>query len=353
MIKDLVHLFLKLGFFAYGGPASHIAMMREEVVDKKAWFTDQEFLDMLSFTNLIPGPNSTEMAIMIGYKKAGLLGLVTAGLCFIVPAVGIVMFLTMFYVRYQQVPQFQNIFKGMLPSIFLIISMAVFKLSKKTIKNNEMMILLVIFSIMILLGLSEFVVLLFGGLYYYFKSRKSKVLAVEPFSFSMLFFTFLKIGAVLYGSGYVLISFLQTELVHKLDWLTQSQLIDLVAIGEITPGPVFTTATAVGYFLGGVKGSLLATAGIFIPSFLFIAILAPLYEKLKEMAWIQAVLKGLSVASLAIMVSVSIDLAVSLTQDIRVLMIGVIVSIASIIWKPKSPQLILLGAFLGLIVFSI
>ena len=349
MYKDLLKLFLKLGFFAYGGPAAHISMMREEVVDKHAWFSDQEFLEMLSFTNLIPGPNSTEMAILIGYKKAGIIGLLIAGLSFIIPAVFIVLVLSAFYVRYHTVPQIQSIFNGMLPAILIIITLAILKLTQKSLKGIEMYLLFIVLTVLLVVGISEFVILLFGALYYIFRYRSNKIRAVEPFSFTILFMTFLKIGAVLYGSGYVLISFLQTELVQNLGWLTQSQLIDLVAIGEITPGPVFTTATAVGYFLGGLEGGLLATVGIFIPSFIFIGVLSPVYDKLKEMAWIQSVLKGLSVASLAIMLSVAIDLGITVSSNLSVMLIGVVMLASYQLFEMKSTYLILIGAVLGFI----
>lgn len=344
---DLFKVFLKLGFFAYGGPAAHISMMREEVVDKYQWFTDQEFLDMLSFTNLIPGPNSTEMAILIGYKKAGFKGLLIAGLSFIVPAVLLVLILTGFYVEYHTVPQVKSVFNGMLPAILITISLAILKLTQKSLKGFEMFALFIGFTILLILGVSEFVILLFGAIYYFFKYRSNKLRAVEPFSFTVLFMTFLKIGAVLYGSGYVLISFLQTELVQNLGWLTQAQLIDLVAIGEITPGPVFTTATAVGYFLGGTSGGLLATLGIFLPSFIFIAILSPVYDRLKELAWIQTVLKGLSVASLSIMMSVAISLGLSVTSNGSTLLITVLMLLAHKFLKLKSTYLILIGGVLG------
>lgn len=347
MHKELMKLFLRLGFFAYGGPAAHISMMREEVVEKKSWFSNEEFLDMVSFTNLIPGPNSTEIAILIGYKQAGIMGLLIAGLSFIIPAVILVVLITAFYSRYNQVPQIQSVFNGMLPSIFLIISLAILKLSNKTIKNTEMMILFIVFTVALLMGISEFIILFLSGFYYLLRSYKDRILSLEPFSLSLLFLTFFKIGAVLYGSGYVLISFLQTELVTNLGWLSQSQLIDLVAIGEITPGPVFTTATAVGYFLGGIQGSLLATVAIFTPSFIFIAFLAPLYDKLKGLNWIQSVLKGLSIASLAIMASVTLKLAMSLASDIKLIFVGLAILALSQVFKLKSTYLILIGALLG------
>ena len=345
----LFKLFLKLGFFAFGGPAAHISMMYDEVVTKNEWFTDQEFLNMISFTNLIPGPNSTEMAILIGYKMGGILGLLISGLSFIIPAVLIVLGFTHFYVHYYHIPQIQNVFNGMLPSIFLIISLAVFKLSRKTIKSKEETFLLAGLFVLLILGISEFLILLVGGIYFLLKNYKNKLLSIEPFSFSILFLLFLKIGSILYGSGYVLISFLQTELVNKNSWLTLKQLVDLVAIGEITPGPVFTTATAIGYYLGRVKGAFISTVGIFTPSFIFIGIISPIYDKLKEKQWIQELLQGLSIASLAIMYYVSFNLAKSILSNIQMIIFTFSMIVIWKLFKLKSPYLILIGATLGFI----
>ncbi|HLV49862.1 MAG TPA: chromate transporter [Erysipelothrix sp.] len=351
--KDLARLFLRLGFFAYGGPAAHISMMRDEVVDRKGWYTDEEFLDMIGFTNLIPGPNSTELAILIGYKQGGLIGLLISGLCFIIPAVVIVLIFTAFYMKYQSLPQVQSILKGMIPAIFLIVMGAVIKLGQKTIKDYESMLLVLVGVILIFFNVSEVWVLFLGPLYFLLKRvlTSTKNLAVEPFSLVILFMTFLKIGSILYGSGYVLISFLQTEFVEKLSWLTSTQLIELVAIGEITPGPVFTTATAVGYFLGGGLGSLLATLGIFIPSFLLISILYPLYERIKTITWTQAFLKGINLASMAMLASVGLKLGLGSLDNITTITLTSIAFVLFSFFKLKPTHLILLGAVLGYIVY--
>lgn len=346
---DLFKLFLKLGFFAFGGPAAHISMMHDEVVTKRKWFSNSEFLEMISLTNLIPGPNSTELAILIGYRKGGLLGLLISGLSFIVPAVLIVLGFTHFYMSYYHIPQIQNIFKGMLPSIFLIIIMAVLKLSKKTIKEKNSLIFLIVLFILLLLGLPEFVVLIFGALFYLTKSYSHKYFSVEPFSLSLLFLLFIKIGSILYGSGYVLISFLQTDLVNRLSWLTQQQLIDLVAIGEFTPGPVFTTATAIGYYLGGIRGALVSTLGIFTPSFIFIFIISLIYERIKDKLYIQELLKGLSIASLAIMLFVSFNLATSILSSIEMIIFSIVILATILIFNVKTIYVLLIGATLGFI----
>lgn len=344
---QLFKLFLKLGFFAFGGPAAHISMMYDEVVTKKSWFTDDEFLNMMGFTNIIPGPNSTEMAILIGYKIGGVSGLLISGLSFIIPAVLMVLGVTHFYIVYSHIPQVQNIFKGMLPSIFLIIALAVFKIGKKTIKNNEDLIVFVGLFLLLMIGLSELFVILIGGVYYLSKNVGYKLFTIEPFSFTLLFLLFLKIGSVLYGSGYVLISFLQSSLVNQYSWLTLTELVDLVAIGEMTPGPVFTTATAIGYYLGGIKGALVSTFGIFTPSFLFIGILSPIYERIKTKKWIQNLLKGLSIASLSIMLFVSFTLASSVLSSGKFVIFMIIMSLFIKLYKPNPTYLIILGSLLG------
>lgn len=346
---DLFKLFVKLGFFAFGGPAAHISMMHDEVVTKHKWFSNTEFLEMISLTNLIPGPNSTELAFLIGYRKGGILGLLISGFSFIIPAVLIVLGFTHFYMTYYHIPQIQNIFKGMLPSIFLIIIMAVQKLSKKTIKEKKSFFLLIALFILLLLGIPEFVVLIFGALFYVAKSYKDKYFSIEPFSFLLLFLLFLKIGSILYGSGYVLIGFLQADLVNRYAWLTQAQLIDLVAIGEFTPGPVFTTATAIGYYLGGLRGALFSTFGIFTPSFIFVFMISQIYERIKDKLYIQSLLKGLSIASLAIMFFVSFNLAITILSSIEMFIFSIIILAALLILNLKSIYVLIIGAILGLI----
>ncbi len=349
MIKQLATLFFKLGVFAFGGPAAHTAMMNEEVVQKRKWFTQDEFLDLISFTNLIPGPNSTELAILIGYKKAGIIGLLVAGISFIIPAVIIVLIFTMIYISYETIPAIQNVLKGMIPVMITIIAMATVKMSKNKMKGTENWIILIISLILLLINLNEFIVLIIAGLLKVILSHKDKVLAIEPFSFTLLFLTFLKIGVLLYGSGYVLISFVQTAFVNQLGWLTQQELINLVMIGEITPGPLFTTATAIGYYLGGTLGALLSTVGIFLPSFALIGLLYPFYEKLRERKAIQTMIKGIGIASLAIMVHVVITLTLSIRGSlISLLMLGAML-IISYKYKVNSFILIIVGALLGLL----
>ena len=321
MLKELFIIFSKLGFLAFGGPAAHIAMMHDEVVVRRGWYTEASYMDMIAFTNLLPGPNSTEMAILIGYTQAKFKGLLVAGLAFIMPAVLIVLGLTAVYTTYNTLPEVQAVLRG----------------------------LLAILVVMTFLNVPEIIVLLSGALYFLLKRVRTRfnTLAVEPVSLVVLFMTFLKIGAVLYGSGYVLISFIQTEFVEKLGWLTSSQLIDLIAIGEITPGPIFTTATAVGYFLGGISGSIVATLWIFVPSFLLIGILFPVYEKIKRLDIVREALKGVSIAGLAIMVSVVLNLGWIVISDISLLTILLVAIVLGVFFKLKPTHLLLIGAIMG------
>lgn len=349
MLKELFLIFTKLGFLAFGGPAAHIAMMHDEVVVRRGWYTEASYMDMIAFTNLLPGPNSTEMAILIGYTQAKFKGLLVAGLAFIMPAVLIVLGLTAVYTTYNTLPEVQAVLRGLIPILVIIIFLAVYKMGIKTVNKIEHLVLLAILVVMTFLNVPEIIVLLSGALYFLLKRVRTRfnTLAVEPVSLVVLFMTFLKIGAVLYGSGYVLISFIQTEFVEKLGWLTSSQLIDLIAIGEITPGPIFTTATAVGYFLGGISGSIVATLGIFVPSFLLIGILFPVYEKIKKLDIVREALKGVSIAGLAIMVSVVLNLGWIVISDISLLTILLVAIVLGVFFKLKPTHLLLIGAIMG------
>lgn len=353
MVKEIIFVFLKLGLFAFGGPAAHIALMEEEFVDKRKWLSKQEFLDLLGFTNLIPGPNSTEMAIMIGWKRAGVAGLFAAGIAFIFPAMIIVMIVAMLYSKYSDLSQIQAIFGALKPIVTAIILAAFIKLSKVLIEDKKRIIIFLLAIILTLLGLEEVIVLLLAGVAYLGVEKalksKNKILMVEPISLTIIFLTFLKIGALLFGSGYVLFSFVHTEFVEKLGVLTDAQMIDAIAVGEFTPGPVLTTATFIGYRLHGLAGGLLATAGIFLPSFLLILILGPVFNRLKEINWISLLLKGVATGSLALMVIVIVNLATETLvnwQTVLLFMAGLV----GIVKFKKSPMLFIgLGLVLGLV----
>jgi chromate transporter len=296
-VKEVAALFLKLGFIGFGGPAAHIAMMREEVVVKKKWLEEQHFLDLIGATNLIPGPNSTEMAIHIGHERAGWKGLIVAGFCFIVPAVLLTGVFAWLYKDYGQLPEIQPFLYGIKPAIIAIILGAIFPLAKKSLKTVQLGIIGCIVLLLALLQFNE-IMLLFGAgflaLFWNSLTNKnastkeniwiplmlfpiSKTTLLAPTNFN-LFLIFLKIGAILYGSGYVLFAFLDAELVAK-GLLTRTELIDAIAVGQFTPGPVFSSVTFVGYQINGISGAFISTLAIFLPSFAFVALLNPLVKK--------------------------------------------------------------------------
>lgn len=284
-LAEVATLFLKLGFTAFGGPAAHIAIMHDEVVSRREWLTDEQFLDLLGATNLIPGPNSTEMAIHIGYVRAGWPGLIAAGLGFILPAALIVLALAWLYVQFGTTPTAGWLLYGIKPVVIAIIAQALWALGGKALKNSALALIGAAVTGLYFLGVHEIVLLFAGGLIFMFLSNRERIRKINPvillpvgvaalsqsaipFSLSILFLNFLKIGSVLYGSGYVLLAFLRADFVLRLGWLTDQQLLDAVAIGQVTPGPLFTAATFIGYLLGGMPGALLATLGIFLPSFI-------------------------------------------------------------------------------------
>lgn len=349
--KEICLVFAKLGLFAFGGPAAHIAMMEDELVTKRKWLTKSDFMDLLGFTNLIPGPNSTELAIALGYKRGGKLGLLLAGICFIFPAMTIVLLLAMFYKEYGEVPLIEAIFTGIKPVILAVIIQALFRLGQTTIKDTKSLFLFLAAYLLALMGVGEITILILTGLTMLLIQQsvkwRSRHLAVEPMSLTLLFLTFLKIGSVLYGSGYVLLAFLQAEFINRYAALTSTQLLDAVAIGQFTPGPVFTTATFVGYLIQGVPGALLATVGIFLPSFLLILLLHPLFNKLRSSKIFAGILDGITVASLALMASVSWQLGMATFVSWVSAVIFAVSFIALIKFKVNSSYLIIMGGFIG------
>jgi len=381
-LGEIVRLFLRMGFTAYGGPAAHIGMFHDEVVKRRKWLTDQEFLDLVGATNLIPGPNSTEMAIHIGYLRAGWPGLILGGACFIVPAMLIVIALAAVYVRYGSTPQVEWLLYGIKPVVIAIIIQALWSLGKKAVKNWLLAFTGAAVLVLYFLGVNEIPLLAAGGLFIMLAtnvqrlkkpdkislllplagwSRLARKAAIQlvsletlvapitavPFSLPQMFLTFLKIGAVLYGSGYVLLAFLRSDFVVRLGWITDQQLLDAVAIGQVTPGPLFTTATFIGYILGGTPGALLATLGIFLPSFVFVAITNPLIPRMRSSAWVSGVLDGVNAASLGLMAAVTIQLARSSLTDPVTILIS-LASLVLLLWlKINSTWLIIGGAAIG------
>ena len=366
-LTEIAKLFFKLGLTAFGGPAAHISMMHDETVSRRKWLNDQEFMDLIGATNLIPGPNSTELAIHIGYLRGGWKGLVTAGICFIGPAMAIVLLLSWAYVKFGTLPEAQWLLYGVKPVVVAVIIQALWNLGKKAIKGWQTAVLGIIILLFYFLGVNEIVLLLAGGLTAMLAKNYSRinknmavmmlplgaigttVQATTAFSYPTLFFTFLKIGSVLYGSGYVLLAFLRGDLVENFGWLTDQQLIDAVAIGQITPGPVFTTATFIGYVVGGWLGAVLATIGIFLPSFIFVAISNPIIPKMRKSVWFSSLLDGVNAASLSLMAAVSWQLGKSSLADPLTIIVAIAALILLMRYKVNTTWLILGGAAIGLI----
>jgi chromate transporter len=352
---------------AFGGPAAHIAMMHNEIVKRRKWLSDQQFLDLVGATNLIPGPNSTEMAIHIGFLRAGWPGLIMGGICFIVPAMLIVLFLAWVYVRFGATPQAEWLLYGIKPVVIAIIVQALGSLGQKAVKGALTAAVAVIVITLYFMGINEIALLFGGGLivmlvrnYRRLRRRMAGIFiplssvgilsyVYIPFSLPQLFLTFLKIGAVLYGSGYVLLAFLRADFVVRFGWLTDQQLMDAIAIGQVTPGPVFTTATFIGFVLGGIPGALLATLAIFLPSFIFVAISNPLIPRIRNSAWVSGLLDGVNVASLGLMAAVTWQLGrASLTGPLTILI--ALSSFVLLIWfKVNSTWLIAGGGLIGLL----
>lgn len=373
-LSELARLFWRLGITAFGGPAAHIAMFRDEVVNRRKWITDEYFLDLLGATNLIPGPNSTEMAIHIGLLRGGWRGLVLAGVCFILPAMLIVLGLAIIYDEYGTTPTAEWLLYGIKPVIIAVVLQAVWGLSRKAIKSRVLAVIGLAAFGLYLLGLNELLLMFGGGLIAMLIANASrlrqaaessavKLLSVFPpgpfliqsytsngheVSLLTLFLTFLKIGGTLYGSGYVLLAFVQNDFVERLGWLTNEQLLDAVAIGQFTPGPVFTTATFIGYLVAGVPGAVLATIAIFLPAFVFVYISSPFIPRLRSSKWLGALLDGVNVAALGLMAAVTVELGRDALVDWVTVALAIAAAVLLIRFKVNSTWLILGGAVVGL-----
>jgi chromate transporter len=362
-LKEVGKLFLKLGTIAFGGPAAHIAMMEDEVVKKRKWMTHEHFLDLVGATNLIPGPNSTEMTMHCGHERAGWKGLVVAGAAFILPAVLITMVFAWLYSKYGQLPQVEPYIYGIKPAVIAIIFSALISLGQKALKSTELWILGILTAAAALLGVNEILALFgcgFAGLLLYFIRNRTAtangfapflllqapLLAVQSSNFK-IWLSFLKVGALLYGSGYVLFAFLDAELVAK-GLLTRQELMDAVAVGQFTPGPVLSTATFVGWQLNGFWGAVAATVGIFIPSFVFVAILNPLIPKLRKSKAMSAFLDAINVAAVAVILAVAVEMSRDTLTDWRTVVIAVISFIVVFKFKKLNSAFIVIGgAILG------
>jgi chromate transporter len=337
-------------------PAAHIAMMEDEVVRRRGWLTREEFLDLLGATNLIPGPNSTEMAIHIGHRCAGWPGLIVAGLCFIVPAMVIVLGCAWAYVRFGKLPQAEAVLYGIKPVIIAVVVQALWGLGKTALKTPVLWVVAVGAALVSFLRVNELLVLLVGGLVVSIvgaKQQTKTLSAIAPFALWPMFLFFLKVGSVLYGSGYVLLAFLRNGLVERLGWLTEAQLLDAVAVGQITPGPVFTTATFIGYLLGGTSAALLATLGIFLPAFFFVAMSGPLVPRIRRSRMAGAFLDGINAASLALMAVVTVHLGRAAFVDWMTIVFGVMAAILLLRYRVNSAWLVLGGVAGGLLARAI
>ena len=369
-LSSLALLFLRLGTTAFGGPAAHIAMMEDEVVRRRKWMTRDEFLDLLGAANLIPGPNSTELAIHIGHRQAGWPGLLVAGSSFILPAMLIVMSFAWAYVRYGSLPQVAGILYGVKPVIIAIVLQALWSLARTAVKTKFLAVVGFVAVILTFLRIHELLVLFGAGLAVVLartiaqrrNDLKSVVTVVMLFqtgsagavSFGLwpLFLFFLKVGAILYGSGYVLLAFIRADLVERWHWLTETQLLDAIAVGQVTPGPVFTTATFIGYVLGGTRGALVGTLGIFLPAFFFVAVSGPLVPRIRRSAMAGAFLDGVNVAALALMLVVTYQLGRAAVVDFVTLVLALISAFILFRWRINSAWLILAGAIVGWFLFG-
>lgn len=362
-LSELAWLFLRLGATTFGGPAVHIAVMQDEVVRRRNWLTQDEFVDLVGATNLIPGPNSTEMAIHIGHRVQGWTGLVVAGAAFIVPATLIVTLLAWAYVEFHTLPPVEGVLSGVKPVIIAVVAQALWNLGRTCVKSWTLAVLGIVAIGLVAAGVNELIVLFgAGGLLAIGKAvqRGSPVAMLLPWANAAvgaeeavglwpLFGVFLKIGSVLFGSGYVLLAFLQAELVESRGWLTEQQLLDAVAVGQVTPGPVFTTATFIGYLLGGVPGAAVATAGIFLPAFVFVALSVPILPWLRRSPVAAAFLDGVNVASLALMAVVTWQLAGAALVDWISVLLAVGSAVLLLGFRVNSSWLVLAGAAVGLI----
>ncbi|MDB4901801.1 MAG: chromate transporter [Mucilaginibacter sp.] len=358
-LKEIALLFLKLGTTAFGGPAAHIAMMRQEVVIKKKWITEQHFLDLIGATNLIPGPNSTEMAIHIGQERGGWKGLLIAGFCFIMPAVLITGCFAWLYKDYGHLPQVQPFIYGVKPAVISVILAAIYPLAKKSLQTIELGIIGIAALILSLFNFSE-VIILFGagfvamGLMAIRLKKFNSAKSLAPLFLTgtgngflstlnlRLFLSFLKIGAILYGSGYVLFAFLDSELVaHGI--ISRQQLIDAIAVGQFTPGPVFSSVTFIGYQVNGFNGAVISTIGIFLPSFLFVALLNPLVRKMRGSKLFAAFLNAVNVASIALIIAVCYQMGKDSVSDWRAVLIAVCSAFILFKFKTINSVFIILG----------
>jgi len=370
-LAEIAWVFLKFGTIAFGGPAAHIAMMEDQFVRRRKWITETEFLDRLAAANLIPGPSSTEMAIFIGQLKRGWRGLIVAGSCFLIPAAVMVSLIAWAYVRYGSLPKVAGLLFAVKPVVVAIVIQALGKLAKTGMRTATLVVIAGLSVALNLLGLTPIVVLVVAGaLSAAALMMRGRTLAMPalglprllaaimatgataaafPVTLIRLFLSFLKIGSVIFGSGYVLLVFLQSEFVERLHWLTEKQLLDAVAVGQFTPGPVFTTATFIGYIVAGWIGAVVATVGIFLPGFILVALSGPLIPRMRRSPVVAAALDGVVAGSLALMAVVTWQLGKASIVDWTTLAIFAVSLIALLRFRVNSVWLILGAAVVGIV----
>ena len=387
-LRELAALFLKLGAISFGGPAAHIALIEEEVVRKREWMTRQQFLDMLGAANLIPGPTSTEIAINVGFVRAGWTGLCIAGASFILPAALITGAFAWIYVRLGTLSQATSVLAGIKPAVIAVIAIAIWRLGKTAVRDAGLAALGVVALAAFLLRINPIAILFVGGALGMLARHASQLraagtvilfprfaqlaqraswrslgiftlvsaaaapTATRP-SLARIALFFLKVGAVLYGGGYVLLAFLDQGLVHQHAWLTEQQLLDAVAIGQFTPGPVLSTATFIGYILGGAPGAAVATLAIFLPSFFYVSLLAPVLFRLRQSPWMAAFLDSVNVCALALMVGVTIRLATDALRGWPAWVIATTALAVLLRWKLNPAWVVLGGGIAGLLLASL
>lgn len=357
-LKEVAQLFFKLGSIAFGGPAAHIAMMENEVVKRRKWMTPQHFLDLVGATNLIPGPNSTEMTMHCGHERAGWKGLIVAGACFVFPAVVITMVFAWLYQQYGQLPKVEPFIYGIKPAVISIMLGTVYSLGKKALKNVELAVLGALTLIACLLGVHEILALfgcgLLGLILFFIRNSKNNLKSFTPLvglqiiatpALLKIVWTFFKVGALLYGSGYVLFAFLDAELVTT-GLLTRKELIDAVAVGQFTPGPVLSTATFIGWQLGGFWGAIAATIGIFLPSFIFVSILNPFVPKMRKSKLFSAFLDAVNSAAVAVIIAVCVAMGKETLTDWRTILIATISLLCVFIFKKINSAFMVIGGAL-------
>lgn len=370
-LLDVVGLFLKLGTTAFGGPAAHIAVMEQEAVIRRGWLSREEFLELLAIVNLTPGPSSTKLALFLGYRRSGWMGLLLGGICFVVPAALMVCAIAWAYRRFETVPEMKGLFYGIKPVIIAVVVQAIWSLGRTSIRTPMLALLGVGAAALSYFGTNPLLVLLLVGVMTTairaWSQPKGAVACVTPllgmgsavplatatgvaapFSLMALMLFFLKVAVVVFSSGYVLLVFLHSDLVVHWHWLTDDQLLDAVSVGQFTPGPFFTTATFIGYILGGPKAALLATAAIFLPSFLLVAFGGPFLSRLRQWPLVSAFVEGVNVASLALIAVVACQLGPVALVDWLTRGLAIAAAVWLLFYRVNSTWLLLGGAALGL-----